>query len=118
MSSRDRLTVWQKTCCLTGALLVGCGILLVATQWLPASIIGSASFEDPPSALKTPNPSIAVLESLSLADLLVYHQPYWAGMMPVCIVACIGVGAALLLVPFVATSRTRGSDFSEEANLE
>ena len=74
-------------------MLVGTAIMAFMTIW---SIVVDAPLEEPANPTKTPNPSKAPWYFLGLQEILVYFDPWFAGVV---LPALIIVG--LMVIPYV-----------------
>jgi len=74
-------------------MLVGTAVMALTTVW---SIVVDAPLEEPANPTKTPNPSKAPWYFLGLQELLVYFDPWFAGVV---LPAMIIVG--LMVIPYV-----------------
>ncbi|MCA9633122.1 MAG: hypothetical protein KC766_35965, partial [Myxococcales bacterium] len=74
-------------------MMVGTGVLAFMTIW---SILVDAPLEEPANPTKTPNPSKAPWYFLGLQEILVYFDPWFAGVV---LPGIIIVG--LMIIPYI-----------------
>ena len=75
-TSNDRVLVWPDLVFSEFIALILCTVLLVV--W---AIVVKAPLEDPANPFKTPNPSKAPWYFLGLQEMLVYYDPWLAGVV-------------------------------------
>src|SRR4051812_12811312 len=87
----DKVHTWPYL--VRAEFIAGCVLLLVLTVW---SITVDAPMEEPANPTKTPNPSKAPWYFLGLQEMLVYFDPWIAGVL---LPSLIIVG--LMIIPYV-----------------
>src|SRR5258705_2199322 len=92
----DKVHTWPYL--VRGEFIAGCVLLLVLLVW---SITVDAPMEEPANPTKTPNPSKAPWYFLGLQEMLVYFDPWIAGVV---LPSLIIVG--LMVIPYVDINPT------------
>src|ERR1700694_6065816 len=90
----DKVHTWPYL--VRAEFIAGCVLLLVLLVW---SITVDAPMEDPANPTKTPNPSKAPWYFLGLQEMLVYFDPWIAGVV---LPSLIIVG--LMVIPYIDTN--------------
>jgi len=96
--NNEKVLVWPDLVYTELICMVGLTVLLVV--W---AIVLKAPLEEPASSVKTPNPSKAPWYFLGLQEMLVYFDPWFAG-----VVAPLTVIAGLAAIPYL--------DFNKQGN--
>src|SRR5436305_8505025 len=98
----DKVHTWPYL--VRAEFIAGCVLLLVLMVW---SITVDAPMEDPANPTKTPNPSKAPWYFLGLQEMLVYFDPWIAGVL---LPSLIIVG--LMALPYIDTNKAGNGYFT------
>src|SRR5437588_8178645 len=100
----DKVHTWPYL--VRAEFISGCVLLLVLLVW---SITVDAPMEEPANPTKTPNPSKAPWYFLGLQEMLVYFDPWMAGVV---LPSLIIVG--LMAIPYIDTNKTGNGYYTYE----
>lgn len=90
-AEKEKVLVWPDLVYTELICMVALTAILIV--W---AILLQAPLEEPASAVKTPNPSKAPWYFLGLQEMLVYYDPWWAGV----VLPSLVIGG-LILIPFL-----------------